>query len=80
MEKQKDKEMEEKSKLNVKEYLLPCPFCGRSADAIKSTSVSGYEIKYIQCKNFRNRTNDFVICSENKLMIEKWNRREKEAT
>lgn len=68
------------NRLNVKEHLLPCPFCGGSADVIKGHSLSGYEIKYIQCKNCRNRTDDFVIGSENKLMIAKWNRREKEAT
>lgn len=68
------------NRLNVKEHLLPCPFCGGNADVIKGTSLSGYEIKYIQCEKCMNRTGDFFIGSENKLMIEKWNRREKEAT
>lgn len=49
--------------------LKPCPFCGSEAELIP---LKGVNAKYIQCPNCHISTE---VLSEDKILIELWNRR-----
>ncbi len=54
--------------------LKPCPFCGGKAKIIL---LKGINAKYIQCENCRISTE---VSSEDKTLIELWNRSIENAT
>lgn len=65
------------NRLSVRNYLLPCPFCGGEADVTTDRHPSGCEIKYVYCRSCHCRTDYFYMDDPNGDMVKVWNTRQR---